>query len=251
MSKTPIIEIQHLSFSYWGSHQALKNINLTIYEGDFVGLIGPNGGGKSTLLKLILGILPLQHGSIKLFGKDIKNFKHWSCVGYVAQTSLHFDRQFPATVREIVAMGRVSDKGLFKPLRASDEEIIKRSLSEVGMLQYKDVPLHDLSGGQQQRIFIARALASNPCVLILDEPTIGIDIHAQEQFYALLQKLRESRKMTIIFVSHDIDVVASQANIFACVNEELVYHGEPQDFIKEDYIEKLYGKNMRHIFHGH
>lgn len=250
-SKTPIIEVEHVTFSYGGPVPALKDINLTIHEGDFVGLIGPNGGGKSTLLKLILGILPLQQGTIKLFGKKIEHFKQWSCIGYVSQTASHFDKRFPATAREIVAMGRVSSKGLLRSLGTSDRNIVKQALEDVGMLEYKDVPLHDLSGGQQQRIFIARALASNPCLLTLDEPTIGVDINAQEQFYLLLQKLRETKKMTIILVSHDIDVIASEANTFACLNQELVYHGTPKNFIKEDYLEKLYGKNIRLILHGH
>lgn len=249
--KIPIIEVEHVSFSYGGKILALKDINLTIFEGDFLGLIGPNGSGKSTLLKLILGILPLQHGSIKLFGKPIKQFDRWSCVGYVSQTASHFDRRFPATVSEIAAMGRVSGKGLGRSLGTSDLDIIRKSLEEVGMLHYKDVPLHDLSGGQQQRVFIARALASKACLLVLDEPTIGIDLNAQEQFYHLLKELRETKKMTIIFVSHDIDVIAAEANTFACVNQELIYHGKPMDFIKEDYLEKLYGKNIRQILHGH
>ena len=251
MEKTPIIEVEKLTYSYDAPVAALKDINLIINEGDFVGLIGPNGGGKSTLIKLILGILPLQKGSIKLFGKTLKQFKHWSCIGYVSQTASHFDRRFPATVEEIVAMGRVSSKGPFASLHLSDRDIIKNSLDEVGMLSFKDVPLHHLSGGQQQRVFIARALASNACLLVLDEPTIGVDLNAQEQFYALLQKLRETKKMTIIFVSHDIDVIASEATTFACINQELVYHGAPTNFIKEDYFEKLYGKNRRLILHGH
>lgn len=251
MDKTPIIEVEHVTFSYGGHEPAVKDINLTIYEGDFVGLIGPNGGGKSTLLKLILGILPLQQGSIKFFGQDIKKFNRWSCVGYVSQTASHFDRRFPATVWEIVAMGRVANRGVLRPLNGVDKKIMEEALSDVGMLEFRDTPLHNLSGGQQQRVFIARALAGNACLLVLDEPTIGVDINAQEQFYALLKELQEGKKMTIIFVSHDIDVIASEANTFACVNQELVYHGAPREFIKEDYIEKLYGKNIRLILHGH
>ena len=113
------------------------------------------------------------------------------------------------------------------------------------------MPLFQLSGGQQQRVFIARALAAHPRLLVLDEPTIGIDLPSQEQFYLLLQKLRLEKNLTIILVSHDIDVVATQANSFACLNQHLIYHGEPQAFVKDDYIEKLYGKNLRLILHGH
>jgi len=251
LPKRPIIDLRGVSFSYGNGPLALRNIDLRIFEGDFIGLIGPNGGGKSTLLKLILGLLPLQQGSIELFGKPLTRFHQWSCIGYISQQAAHIDRLFPATVWEVVAMGRVAKRGLLKFINRSDEVVMRQSLEEVGMLQYKDTPLFELSGGQQQRVFIARALTTNPCLLVLDEPTIGIDINAQEQFYALLQQLRERKKMTIIFVSHDIDVIASQANTFACVNQELVYHGKPEDFIKDDYLEKLYGKNIRFILHGH
>ncbi len=250
-SDHPIIDIGGLSFSYSGEQPVLKDINLKICEGDFVGLIGPNGGGKSTLLKLIVGILQIQNGSIKLFGKELKDFKEWHRIGYVSQNAAHFDRRFPATVWEIVSMGRISQKGFFKSFNAEDKKMIEQSLKDVDMLEYKDRPLYQLSGGQQQRVFIARALSSNPSLLALDEPTIGIDVKVQEEFYLLLQKLRKEKNLTIILVSHDIDVIATQANIFACLNQELVFHGEPKDFIKDDYMEKLYGKNLRLILHGH
>lgn len=247
----PVIQMKDVSFSYNDHGQILKSVSFDVEQGDFLGLIGPNGGGKSTLLKLMVGILPLQQGSIKLFGKELKDFKNWSCVGYVSQKATHFDRRFPATVWEIVAMGRVARKGFFSSLNEQDNSMIHRALVDVDMLQYKDRALAELSGGQQQRIFIARALASNPCLLVLDEPTVGVDLNSQEQFYMLLQKLRKEKHLTIILVSHDIDVIATQANTFACLNQELVYHGVPEDFIKNDYMEKLYGKNLRLILHGH
>ena len=247
----PVISVRNVSYSYEPGLQVLKDIDLDIYEEDFVGIIGPNGGGKSTLLKLIVGILPMQHGAIRLFGKTLKDFHRWSCIGYVSQKATHFDRRFPATVWEVVAMGRTVYKGFGAILNKEDKELIHNALEDVEMLKFENTPIHQLSGGQQQRIFIARALASNPCLLALDEPTIGIDLHAQEQFYLLLQKLRKEKGLTIILVSHDIDVIATQANTFACLNQGLVYHGEPQAFIKDDYMEKLYGKNLRLILHGH
>ncbi len=247
----PVISVKNVSFAYQPGMQILKDINLDIYEEDFVGIIGPNGGGKSTLLKLIVGILPIQHGSIRLFGKTLKDFHRWSCIGYVSQKAAQFDRRFPATVWEVVSMGRTAYKGFGAVLNSEDNELIRTALADVDMLKYKDTPIYQLSGGQQQRIFIARALASTPCLLALDEPTIGVDLQTQEQFYLLLQKLRKEKGLTIILVSHDIDVIATQANTFACLNQVLVYHGEPKEFIKEDYMEKLYGKNLRLILHGH
>jgi len=247
----PVISIRNVSFAYLPGMSVLKDINLDIYAEDFLGIIGPNGGGKSTLLKLIVGILPLQHGSIRIFGKQLKDFHRWSCIGYVSQKATHFDRRFPATVCEIVAMGRTAYKGFFSPLNKEDKEIIDIALVDVDMMKYKNTPLYQLSGGQQQRVFIARALASNPCFLALDEPTIGIDVRAQEEFYLLLQKLRKEKGITVLFVSHDIDVIVSQANSVACLNQTLIYHGEPAGFTKGDYFERLYGKDIRLILHGH
>lgn len=247
----PIIKVKNLSFAYHHSNPILSNINLKVFPGDFLGIIGPNGGGKSTLLKLIVGILPMQQGSVEIFGKSMKDFKRWSCIGYVSQKAAHFDRRFPATCYEVVAMGRAAQHSFFHTSNKEDHEMIMQSLKDVGMFSYANRSIQQLSGGQQQRIFIARALASSPCLLVLDEPTIGVDVKAQEAFYVLLQRLRKEKNLTIILVSHDIDVIASQANTFACVNQELVYHGTPVDFIKEDYLEKLYGKNLRFIVHGH
>jgi len=249
--KEPVISVRNVSYEYIRGMPVLKDINLDIYGEDFLGMIGPNGGGKSTLLKLIVGVLPLQKGTIHLFGKVLKDFHLWSCIGYISQKAAHFDNRFPATVWEVVAMGRTAYKGFGGMLNGEDRELIGNALKDVDMLKYKDTPIFQLSGGQQQRIFIARALSSNPCLLALDEPTIGIDIQAQEQFYLLLQKLRKEKGLTIILVSHDIDVIATQANSFACLNQELVFHGEPKEFIKEDYLEKLYGKNLKFVLHGH
>ena len=243
LSKEPVISIQNVSFSYGLKSPVLRNINLDIHEGDFVGLIGPNGGGKTTLLKLIINVLPLQKGVIKLFGQRIENFHQWSCIGYVSQKAAHFDKQFPVTVREVVAMPLIKKR--------DRDKIVEQALNDVDMLEHKDTTMNELSGGQQQRVLIARSLVSNPCLLVLDEPTTGVDINSQEQFYILLQTLRKEKKLTIILVSHDIDVIALQATKFACINQELVYHGKPETFIKEDYLEKLYGKNLRLILHGH
>lgn len=249
--KIPAISIKNLTFSYDGNIPVLKDVDLNIYPGDFMGLVGPNGGGKTTLLKLIVGILPLQKGSVELFGKELKDFRQWSCIGYVSQKATHFDRRFPATVWEIVSMGRVAHKGFFSSLNEEDKQLAEQALIDVEMLKYKDVPLYQLSGGQQQRVFIARALTTNPCLLALDEPTTGIDLRSQEQFYGLLQKLCKEKHITIILVSHDLDVIATQATTFACLNQTLIYHGEPKFFMQNDYMEKLYGKNLRMVLHGH
>jgi zinc transport system ATP-binding protein len=245
-----LIEVKNVSFVY-GNEPALKNINFSIHQGDYLGVIGPNGGGKTTLLKIMLGLLRPTSGEVRLFGHSTEEFSEWWKMGYVAQIVTHFDPLFPVTVREVVSMGRYGKKGIGRSMTKADEQMIDSVLEEVGMkgLQYKLIG--DLSGGQQQRAFIGRALAGEPAVLFLDEPTTGIDVDAQEQFYILLDRLNKEKGITLVLVSHDVDVVTHEATEVACINQSLVYHGEPKEFVKGDYLEKLYSKGIRHILHDH
>lgn len=245
-----IIEIKDVSFAY-GNEPVLKHINLNIHAGDYLGIIGPNGSGKTSLLRIMLGLLKPHTGEVRLFGQPISQFKDWSKIAYVAQKAINFDPLFPVTVEEVVAMGRYGMKNLGFPLGKEDHKKISAALEMVGMQDYKKRLIGDLSSGQQQRVFIARALAGEPAVIVLDEPTVGVDVHTQEQFYSLLDHLNEKLGITLILVSHDIDVIAGKITELACINQTLVYHGEPKKFMQGNYFEDLYGKNIRHILHGH
>lgn len=245
-----IVEIKNVSFAY-GKETVLKNISFNIHEGDYLGIVGPNGSGKTTLLRVMLGLMRPSAGEIKVFGEPLTKFSDWSKIGYVPQKATNFDPLFPVTVGEVVAMGRYGRKGLLHPLNKADQLIINRALIDVGMLDFADRLIGDLSGGQQQRVFIARALAGEPAIIFLDEPTVGVDIKTQEDFYGLLRKLNHGFGITLVMVSHDIDVIANEVTELACVNQTLVYHGEPEVFVKGDYLQKLYGKNLRRISHGH
>lgn len=225
-----IIELRDISFSY-GGQLALEHVSLDIHQGDYLGIIGPNGGGKTTLLKIMLGLLQPDHGTISLFGHDIGSFRDWSKIGYVPQKAVSFDTHFPATVSEIVAMGRYGKRGLFHLLHAHDHEIVRTSLAQVGMEQYKDKIIGDLSGGQQQRVFIARALATQPEVILLDEPTVGVDSETQASFYQLLTKLNRELDLTLVLISHDIHVISQETTEVACVNKTLQYDPDPRAFI--------------------
>lgn len=247
---TNIIEIENVSFSY-GNVEVLKNITLAIHQGDYISLIGPNGGGKTTLLKVMLGLLKPQSGQVKLFGMNLQDFKDWSKLGYVPQKAINFDPLFPVTVREVVAMGCYGKKGLLKWLNKNDQQNIDNALAQVEMLQHADRLIGNLSSGQQQRVFIARALAGQPEVIFLDEPTVGVDIKAQDDFYSLLTRLNKELDITLIIVSHDVDVVSHEVTEIACLNQSLVYHGEPKKFMKGHYLENLYGKNTRLVDHKH
>ncbi|WP_458700535.1 metal ABC transporter ATP-binding protein [Sulfurospirillum sp. 1307] len=213
-----VVEIKDLSFSY-AKETILENINLHVEDKDFLAIIGPNGGGKSTLLKLMLGLLKPQKGSIKIFGKEpIKNL---SDIGYVPQNT-NINTNFPIKVIEVVMMGHVGSK---RPLIGyKKEEILcaRGALKSVGMLEYENKKIGSLSGGQRQRVMIARALCAHPKIMILDEPTSSIDVKGQKEIYDLLKELNKT--MTIIVVSHDISVILGYANVVAHVNKTLTYH---------------------------
>lgn len=245
-----IIEVKNVSFAYQDEN-VLEDISLNVHQGDYLGIIGPNGSGKTTLLKIMLGLLTPSHGTVELFGQDIRSFREWSKIGYVPQKATHFDVTYPATVYEVVAMGRYGKRGLFHWLNAHDHHIIRESLKQVDMLDYKDRIIGDLSGGQQQRVLIARALATQPEVILLDEPTVGVDVQTQESFYTLLKKLNHEYNLTLVLVSHDIQVVAAQATELACVNKTLMYDDDPQNFLKSNKLKELYGEHVNFVVHSH
>ncbi len=226
-----IIEIRNVTFAYT-EEEVLKDISLNIHKGDYLGIVGPNGGGKTTLLKIILGLLNPKKGTIKLFGKDIKYFKDWFRIGYVPQKSVNFESHFPLTVREVVTMGRYGKKGLFKTVDREDKKHVKEALLQVDMWEYRDHIIGDLSGGQQQRVFIARALASEPEVIFLDEPTTGIDQETQKKFYALLKRLNHELELTLVLVSHDSNIIINETTEIACVNKTLLYEKCPKNMLQ-------------------
>lgn len=238
MTNEIIVKLENVTFD-WGGEPAIENINLEIKRGDFLGIIGPNGSGKTTLLKAMLNLLTPQKGRIELFGQDINSFRDWSKIGYVPQCAGLGVANFPISAAEVVGMGGASAK------------VIAQALKEVEMQEFSNHIINKLSGGQQQRVFIARALASQPELLILDEPTVGVDSQSQESFYKLLHKLNKDLNLTLVLVSHDIDVVAHEVNQIACINRKLICHGTPRTVLKSGFMEKLYGKDLHFVIHGH
>ena len=222
--KITIIELKDVSFAY-EKEFVVKDVSLVVHKGDYLGIIGPNGGGKSTLLKLILGLLQPTKGEIFLFGKSIEKFKDWPKFGYISQIVTHTDPHFPMTVQEVVAMGRYPRLGLFHFPTKEDRVKVQKALEQVDMWEFRDRLIGDLSGGQKQRVFIARALAGEPEIIVLDEPTSGVDVKTQKQFYALLQKLNKELELTLILVSHELDVIEHEATEIAYINGSLVYYG--------------------------
>lgn len=239
-----IIELDRVCFAY-NTEEVIKDVSLEIHKGDYVGIVGPNGGGKTTLLKLMLGILKPNSGKVKLFGTDIREFKDWSKIGYVPQKT-YIEMNFPVTVEEMVAMGRYGKQGLFRLPTKEDKEKTHEALKQVDMLGYKNRQINDLSGGQQQRVFIARALASEPEIIFLDEPTVGVDVKTQKQFYALLRRLNKELDLTLVLVTHELDVVAHESSELGYVNRTLEYYGDPEEFLKGKYFHELIGKGGLH-----
>lgn len=245
-----IVRLADVNFSY--NHElALDKISLEIKRGDFVGIIGPNGSGKTTLLKIILGLLKPKSGDVYLFSQKMSDFNQWQKIGYLPQKATFFKTHFPITVEEVVSLGRISQSKFFYKFKEKDYEAVRKALQVVQMEKYAKKLISDLSGGEQQRIFIAKALASGPELLILDEPTTGVDVKAKEKFYQLLKQLNEELNLTLVLISHDIDVICKEVKTVLCLNRKLVYHGTAKKFIKDDYLTKLYGKNVRFIPHNH
>ena len=219
MMKT-VVELQNVFFTY-GCHPVLNDINLTIKTGELVGIVGPNGSGKSTLLKLIMGQLKPNSGHVTIFGTDPCKLKEKYKIGYVPQKANHFNNQFPATVREVVTSGRAARRGLFRPFTGSDYQEVERVLELVGLMDISNQLVGMLSGGQQQRVFIARALVSEPEILIFDEPTVGVDAAAQSLFYRLLQDLNQKRNMTMLMVSHELEGLSSIITRQVCLDRHI------------------------------
>lgn len=237
------VHVDNLSV-YYGSNSALSNIHLDVKEGEYLGIIGPNGGGKSTLLKAILGLTSKSSGEIGIFGESLE--KSRGLIGYVPQFS-GLDKMFPITVREVVLTGCIK-KGIspFHKYSKDDKNNADRLLAQVGIYDLKDRQISALSGGEFQRMLIARGLAVNPKLLLLDEPTASVDAKSREQIYSLLAKLNEN--ITIILVTHDLLAVSSQVKSLACLNTSLVYHGEPE--LNEHIVNALYGCPVDLIAHG-
>ena len=243
MTQTPAALVRDLSFAYNGA-LVLEDVNLTIEARDFVCLVGPNGGGKTTLLKILLGLLSPSKGSVTVFGKTPEEAR--SQIGYMPQHS-NLDPKFPVSVLDVVLMGRIGHGRVFGRYSKTDRKIATQMLEWVGLEDFCRTPLSSLSGGQQQRALIARALACEPDLLLLDEPTANLDLHVEGQLYDLLQRLNEN--LTIVLVSHDLGFVSDLVKTVICVNRTAFVH--PTDQLTGDAILNLYGGDVRLVRHDH
>ncbi|MBA3348882.1 MAG: ABC transporter ATP-binding protein [Actinobacteria bacterium] len=220
------VELRGLSFGYDGAANVLADVDLRVDEGEFVAVAGPNGGGKTTLMRLVLGLEKPTAGEALLFGETATRFSGRSTLGYLAQRS-QLGVDAPATVREVVSAGRLAAGGLLGPLRRRERAIVVEAIARVGLSDRADAPLRTLSGGQQQRAFIAKALAAEPSLLVLDEPTTGVDVEAQEALASLLDRLHRELAVTILYVSHEFGAVEHFVERLVLVRGGIVFDGSP------------------------
>jgi zinc transport system ATP-binding protein len=242
MVENPVIELRDVTVRYDGV-PALEGVNLTVAQHDFLGIIGPNGGGKSTLLRVVLGLVTPDSGTVKVLGEPPERSRR--SVGYVAQRPA-FDRDFPANVGDIVLMGRYPLRGLLRRYDTADVVAAEQALERVGMRDARGKQIGRLSGGEQQRVFIARALVGEPQLLLLDEPLASVDPAMQSDLYELLDDLRHA--LTVVMVSHDIGAISVHVDSIACVNRKLFYHG-PRE-LSAEVLEATYQCPVQLIAHG-
>lgn len=240
--RSEVIAVEHLWAGY-GTENVLEDVNMHVYERDFVGIIGPNGGGKSTLIKVLLGLVEARRGSVRIMGHSVAQGRNH--IGYVPQV-VEFDHDFPISVWDVARMGRLGKRSLLHRYTSEDADIVAEALRQVDMLALRNRVIGELSGGQRQRVYIARALATRPEILLLDEPTASVDPRISTSIYELLRQLNE--QVTIVLVSHDMGAISSYVKTVGCLNRHLFYHGE--DRLTADMLELAYQCPIDLVAHG-
>ena len=248
---TQIIKIENLNVHY-GSNEVLQDISCVIEKGDFIGLVGPNGGGKTTLVKTILGLSSIYSGKISLFGSELGTFQSFHKIGYLPQKHTSINQLFPASVGEVILLGLLSSKKLPKRFDQKDLKKVDELLKSLEIFDLKNKPISELSGGQQQKVMLARALASQPELLILDEPSTALDPNSRQQFFVRLKELNNQAKTTIILITHDTGYVGQYANKLLYIDRKLVFFGKIKDFCPSGEIESCFERSDKHIiWHQH
>lgn len=261
-----VLDVENVSASHNGV-LAISNISFSVAEGDLLGIVGPNGAGKTTLFRSILGLQDFQ-GRIKLFGYDGDQYRSLlPMVGYVPQ-KVSFEQNFPATVYDVVAMGILPSKMVRKGIKliqsrgcswnrifgesVRDSEKVEKALEIVGLKSLRDRRISELSGGEQQRTFIAEALVKEPVLMILDEPVTGVDLEVQNKFYSVIRRINSEKKISIIWASHDLSAISDYANKVACMNRDLFFHGEKEEFFSNKDLLKTYSESAMQVhMHNH
>jgi zinc transport system ATP-binding protein len=243
-----VVEVKDLSVQY-GEMPVLTEVSLKVNKGDYIGLVGPNGSGKSTLIRCMLGLISPSRGSVLLFGESSASMMHREKVGYLPQRIDFFNPRFPSTVSEIVSQGMIANK---RAGRADVRGRLEKALKLLDIAPIRDRLIGDLSGGQQQRTFIARALVNDPDFLILDEPASALDPETRDNFFSLLHDLNQTKKVTIILVTHDIGGIGEHASKLLYLDKRIIFYGGFNEFCRSENMAKLFGPSSQHIIcHEH
>jgi zinc transport system ATP-binding protein len=248
--KTSVLEVIDLQVSR-GNSVVIEDANFIIKKGDYVGIVGPNGGGKTTLLLALLKIQPKTRGTIRLFGQTIDSFSNWEKVAYVPQNAVNFDHHFPLSVRELVSLGRVNKGNLGRTLKQNDWKAVNEALEFMGILDIANKRIGQLSGGQKQRVFVAKALVRKPEIILLDEPIVGVDTETREKFYKKLSDLNVKKGVTILLVTHDLTAVFCRMSKVMCMNKWIHIAEITNDLKINEVLRKAYGKHFHFVFHNH
>lgn len=247
----PILSVKNISFGYDAS-EVLRDVSFDVQKGDYIGLAGPNGAGKTTLIKAILGLTGAYTGAAELFGRDMRRFDAWYRVGYLPQRVNAFNPLFPATVKEVVGLGLLSKKSFPKRFSKEDGVKILETLELMGIADLGDKLVGELSGGQQQRVFLARALAPDPELLILDEPSTALDPVSREGFYDVIKKLNGEKGITCILITHDTAQIGRYANKLLYLDKKVIFYGPFADFCRSPEMTGYFGALSQHLIcHQH
>ncbi len=246
-----IISIEGLSFAYQGN-EVLHDITCAIKEGDYVGVVGPNGSGKSTLIRCLLGLNRVVQGKISLFGTPQADFSAWDRIGFLPQGLQLFNPNFPATVEEIVKLGRLSKKSFPRRFTTVDSTATAQALERMGISSIRNKLIGELSGGLRQRALLARALVNEPDILILDEPTTALDPETRESFYATLQDLNASKGTTVILITHDSATIGLYASKLLYLDKKMIFYGSFREFCQSPNMTEVFGPQNQHLIcHSH
>lgn len=248
---TTILDVQRMTVRY-DQTEAVKDVSFKIEKGDFIGLAGPNGAGKSTIAKALLGLVPVASGKILLFGKAQKSFKQYAKIGYLPQKLAGLNPLFPASVEEVVALGLLSGKRGLKTITASDRTRVAEMLDRLKIAPLKDRMISELSGGQQQRVLLARALVSNPELLIFDEPSTALDPESRDQFFEIVQEMNKKHGVTVMLITHDTGYIGKYANKLLYVDRSVVFFGPLTDYCStHDDVEGFEKAGCHIVWHQH
>lgn len=241
-----IVQFTNVEYFY-GTNKAIDNISFIVEKGDFVALVGHNGSGKSTVIKLLLGILTANSGSIQLFNTPIHQFADWRKVGYLPQSISFLNPLFPATVKEVVSLGLLSFKTFPKRITNIDNEAIEKAMDRMGITNLSHKLIGELSGGQIQRTLLARAIVNEPELLILDEPVSAVDAETREEFFSYTGELKKNKKTTMILITHDIGHSGGFANKLLFLDRHIVFYGSFKDFCISKSMKDQFGEEIQHI----